>query len=193
MSAALPWYVLPAPTPLPPLMPQSQIKRREELSQDAPPLERYLAAAKEKLQAVYDRIYYGDVIPPVGAYRISYARCSGKGGHTNLTLAAATLSRSLIGFRTALEDTFLSSNSSCSFVLSVHRLTWVLTLFNTRMLELLSKKRVKRIIMMADGRLALIEASVENACSDYHTITYDRNDIRCESAGLWVVFQQHIL
>uniref|UniRef100_A0A1D2AAW6 AAA+ ATPase domain-containing protein n=1 Tax=Auxenochlorella protothecoides TaxID=3075 RepID=A0A1D2AAW6_AUXPR len=98
----------------------SQIKRREELSQDAPPLERYLAAAKEKLQAVYDRIYYGDVIPPVGAYRISYAR----------------------------------------------------------MLELLSKKRVKRIIMMADGRLALIEASVENACSDYHTITYDRNDIR---------------
>lgn len=71
-GAALPQ----TPTILFASMSQNQTGRREELGDDAPPLERYFAAAKEKVQKVYDRIYYGDVVPPVGAYRISYARCA---------------------------------------------------------------------------------------------------------------------
>ncbi len=33
-----------------------------------------LAEIKKTAKAAYDRIYYGDVLPPIGSYQISYAR-----------------------------------------------------------------------------------------------------------------------
>lgn len=47
-----------------------------------------------------------------------------------------------------------------------------------RFLELLACKRVKRIVLMSDGRTALVEIPVENAESDYATETYNRRDLR---------------
>ena len=45
-----------------------------------------------------------------------------------------------------------------------------------RLLELLSKRKVKRLILLADGRAAIAEIPVENTESDFTTICYDRRD-----------------
>lgn len=48
-------------------------------------LDAKLAEIKKTAKAAYDRIYYGDVLPPIGSYQISYARwvlhaAAGQGG-----------------------------------------------------------------------------------------------------------------
>lgn len=50
-------------------------KRREELAADAARGGAdLLKEARQVYQRLYDRIYYGDVLPPVGAYQMSYAK-----------------------------------------------------------------------------------------------------------------------
>lgn len=72
---------------------------------------------KAKFQKLYDKVYYGDVLPPVGSHQMSYAR----------------------------------------------------------FLELLQKKRVKRIIMMSDGQVALVEVPAPGWASDYDSEIYRRD------------------
>lgn len=37
-----------------------------------------LAELRQAGKRLYDRVYYGDVLPPIGSYQISYARCAGR-------------------------------------------------------------------------------------------------------------------
>lgn len=36
-----------------------------------------LTELRKAAKAAYDRVYYGDVLPPIGSFQISYARCEG--------------------------------------------------------------------------------------------------------------------
>jgi hypothetical protein len=46
------------------------------------------------------------------------------------------------------------------------------------MLQLLHERKVKRVVLMSDGRTAIVEVPVENTESDFMTQTYDRRDLR---------------
>lgn len=46
------------------------------------------------------------------------------------------------------------------------------------MLQLLHERRVKRLILLSDGRTAIVEVPVENTESDFDTVTYNRRDLR---------------
>ena len=48
-----------------------------------------------------------------------------------------------------------------------------------RMLQLLHQRKIKRIVLMSDGRTAIVEVPVENTESDFMTATYDRRDLTC--------------
>lgn len=51
------------------------------------------------------------------------------------------------------------------------------------MLELLNERRIKRIILLSDGRTAIVEVPVENMESDFENIYVDRREPR------WVLAQ----
>lgn len=51
-----------------------------------------------------------------------------------------------------------------------------------RLLELLYKRKVKRLILLSDGRSAIVEIPVENTESDFSTVTYDRKDLTIQYA-----------
>ncbi|KAG7666975.1 hypothetical protein KSW81_000723 [Nannochloris sp. 'desiccata'] len=51
-----------------------------------------------------------------------------------------------------------------------------------RLLELLAKKKVKRLVLLSDGRTAIVEIPVENTESDFTTVTYDRRDYNIQYA-----------
>ena len=51
-----------------------------------------------------------------------------------------------------------------------------------RLLELLHKRKVKRLVLLADGRAAIAEVPVENTESDFATICYDRRDANIQYA-----------
>lgn len=74
----------------------------EEASFSGRPTAQQLKEVKAALRRFYDRVYYGDILPPVGSKHMSYAR----------------------------------------FV------------------ELLYKKRIKRIYLLSDGQVALLEVGV---------------------------------
>ncbi len=65
-----------------------------------------LADVRKQVKAVRDRVYYGDLLPPVGSQQLSYAR----------------------------------------------------------FMELLAQKQVKRVTLMADGQIALVEVSHPGYC-----------------------------
>lgn len=52
-----------------------------------------------------------------------------------------------------------------------------------RMLQLLHERKVKRVVLMSDGRTAIVEVPVENTESDFMTQTYDRRDLRWAGGG----------
>ncbi|KAL4436128.1 hypothetical protein ABPG77_005576 [Micractinium sp. CCAP 211/92] len=88
-------------------------------------LDQKFGELKKAAKNAYDRIYYGDVLPPVGSFQISYAR----------------------------------------------------------MLQLLHERRVKRLILLSDGRTAIVEVPVENTESDFDTVTYNRRDLSIQYAN----------
>lgn len=92
--------------------------------QAAQTLDEKLGAMRKAAKRVYDRVYYGDVLPPIGSFQISYAR----------------------------------------------------------FLQLLHDKKVKRIILLSDGRTAIVEIPVENTESDFETVTYDRRNVQIQYA-----------
>lgn len=51
-----------------------------------------------------------------------------------------------------------------------------------RLLELLAKRKVKRLILLSDGRTAIVEIPVENTESDFLSVTYDRRDYNIQYA-----------
>lgn len=51
-----------------------------------------------------------------------------------------------------------------------------------RLLEMLHKRKVKRIMLLSDGRTAIVEIPVENTESDFATVTYDRRDYNIQYA-----------
>lgn len=51
-----------------------------------------------------------------------------------------------------------------------------------RLLELLAKRKVKRLILLSDGRTAVVEVPVENTESDFMSVTYDRRDYNIQYA-----------
>lgn len=51
-----------------------------------------------------------------------------------------------------------------------------------RLLELLHKRKVKRLILLSDGRSAIVEIPVENTESDFTTVTYDRKNLTVQYA-----------
>ena len=51
-----------------------------------------------------------------------------------------------------------------------------------RLLELLAKRKVKRLVLLSDGRAAIAEVPVENTESDFTTVTYDRRDYNIQYA-----------
>lgn len=80
-----------------------------------------------KVKAAYkslrDKVYYGDILPPVGSQQISYAR----------------------------------------------------------FMDLLHDKRIKRIILLSDGKIAMVEVPVEGYASKLEEARYDRKDEECVS------------
>ena len=46
------------------------------------------------------------------------------------------------------------------------------------MLQLLQQRKVKRVVLLSDGRTAIVEVPVENTESDFLAATYDRRDLR---------------
>ncbi|KAI7840859.1 hypothetical protein COHA_005451 [Chlorella ohadii] len=92
--------------------------------QAAQTLDEKLGEMRKTAKRLYDRVYYGDVLPPIGSFQISYAR----------------------------------------------------------LLMLLHDKRVKRIILLSDGRSAIVEIPVENTESDFETVTYDRRNVQIQYA-----------
>ena len=91
---------------------------------DAAGLEAFVATLKQTGKRLYDRVYYGDVFPPVGSFQLSYAR----------------------------------------------------------LLELLARRKVKRLVLLSDGRACIVEVPVENTESDFATVTYDRRDYNIQYA-----------
>lgn len=51
-----------------------------------------------------------------------------------------------------------------------------------RLLELLAKRKIKRIVLLSDGRACIVEIPVENTESDFATVTYDRRDYNIQYA-----------
>lgn len=51
-----------------------------------------------------------------------------------------------------------------------------------RLLELLARRKVKRLVLLSDGRTAIVEIPVENTESDFTTVTYDRRDYNIQYA-----------
>ena len=51
-----------------------------------------------------------------------------------------------------------------------------------RLLELLHRRKVKRLILLSDGKSAIVEMPVENTESDFGTVTYDRRDLTVQYA-----------
>ena len=51
-----------------------------------------------------------------------------------------------------------------------------------RVLELLHKRKVKRLVLLSDGKTAIVELPVENTESDFTTVTYDRRDLTIQYA-----------
>jgi cell division protease FtsH len=51
-----------------------------------------------------------------------------------------------------------------------------------RLLELLHRRKVKRLILLSDGKTAIVEMPVENTESDFNTLTYDRRDLTIQYA-----------
>lgn len=43
-----------------------------------------------------------------------------------------------------------------------------------RLLELLSERKVKRIVLLSDGRTAIVEVPVENTETNFNTMRYNR-------------------
>jgi hypothetical protein len=72
------------------------------------------------IKDIKDRIYYGDLFPPLGSFQISYAR----------------------------------------------------------LLQLLAQKKIKRLVLLSDGRTAVVEVPVENTETDFKTVTYDRRNLK---------------
>ena len=46
------------------------------------------------------------------------------------------------------------------------------------LLELLARRRVKRLVLLGDGRTAVVEIPVENTESNFDSMTYNRRDLR---------------
>jgi hypothetical protein len=53
---------------------KGQIQQRRGANGQGEGKENILEQAKLQYQKFYDRVYYGDVLPPVGPFQISYAR-----------------------------------------------------------------------------------------------------------------------
>lgn len=51
-----------------------------------------------------------------------------------------------------------------------------------RLLELLHRRKVKRLILLSDGKSAIVEMPVENTESDFGTVMYDRRDLTVQYA-----------
>ena len=51
-----------------------------------------------------------------------------------------------------------------------------------RLLELLHRRKVKRLILLSDGKSAIVEMPVENTESDFGTLTYNRRDLTVQYA-----------
>eukprot|EP00889_Picochlorum_renovo_P004218 jgi/Picre1/31248/NNA_006602.t1 len=51
-----------------------------------------------------------------------------------------------------------------------------------RLLELLYKRKVKRLVLLSDGKSAIVEIPVENTESDFSTVCYDRKDLTIQYA-----------
>eukprot|EP00887_Chlorella_sp_A99_P003900 scaffold11.g3900.t1 len=103
---------------LPKRMRDPNAKQQQEAEQPSD-LAAQLGEVKKAAKTLYDRVYYGDVLPPIGSYQLSYAR----------------------------------------------------------LLQLLHDRRVKRLVLLGDGRAAIAEVPVENTESDFSTMTYDRRDL----------------
>lgn len=41
----------------------------------------------------------------------------------------------------------------------------------------MKERKVKRLVLMSDGRTAIVEVPVENTESDFMSVTYDRRDL----------------
>lgn len=76
---------------------------------------------KAMYKSLRDKVYYGDILPPVGSQQISYAR----------------------------------------------------------FMDLLHDKRIKRIILLSDGKVAMVEVPVEGYASKLEEARYDRKDEEC--------------
>ncbi len=74
--------------------------------------------AKKQFNSVKDRIYYGDILPPVGSQELSYAR----------------------------------------------------------FMDFMHDKRVKRVIILADGKVAMVEVPVEGYASKLEEARFNRQD-----------------
>lgn len=72
-------------------------------------------------KSLKDKVYYGDILPPVGSQQISYAR----------------------------------------------------------FMDLLHDKRIKRVILLSDGKIAMVEVPVEGYASKLEEARYDRKDEEC--------------
>ena len=73
---------------------------------------------KKQFNSVKDRIYYGDILPPVGSQQLSYAR----------------------------------------------------------FMDLMHDKKVKRVILLSDGKVAMVEIPVEGYASKLEEARFNRQD-----------------
>ena len=76
---------------------------------------------KKQFNSVKDRIYYGDILPPVGSQQLSYAR----------------------------------------------------------FMDLMHDKKVKRVILLSDGKIAMVEIPVEGYASKLEEARFNRQDEEC--------------
>ena len=51
-----------------------------------------------------------------------------------------------------------------------------------RLLELLATRKVKRLVLLSDGRACIVEVPVENTESEFTSVTYDRRDYNIQYA-----------
>ncbi len=73
---------------------------------------------KKHFNSIKDRIYYGDILPPVGSQQLSYAR----------------------------------------------------------FMDLMHDKRIKRVILLSDGKVAMVELPVEGYASKLEEARFNRQD-----------------
>ena len=73
---------------------------------------------KKQFTSVKDRVYYGDILPPVGSQQLSYAR----------------------------------------------------------FMDLMHDKRIKRVILLSDGKVAMVELPVEGYASKLEEARFNRQD-----------------